>query len=140
MRCENKLRALAVLMAATPFLSPPLEAGELDGSKDIVCAVKDVVACTADGGCAEGRASDFDLPEFVILNAAEKLIRAAHESGHGAVSPVRTMERNGSHLVLQGVENSRGWSIAMDAKTGKMSASVVGDAIDFLVFGACTAP
>jgi hypothetical protein len=37
------------------------------------------------------------------------------------------------------VENGRGWNIAINTKTGRMSASGVGDAVSFLVFGACTA-
>ena len=88
----------------------------------------------------QGRADSFDLPGFVVLDAEKKVMRGSYESGNEAVSPVKNMERNGNHLVLQGVENSRGWDIAINAKTGLMSAAVVGDAISFLVFGACTAP
>jgi len=75
----------------------------------------------------------------VILDAKKKVLRAAYESGHDAVSPVKSMERSGDHLVLQGVENGRGWEFAINTKSGHMSAAGVGDAVSFLGFGACTA-
>jgi hypothetical protein len=130
----------ACAVAATPFLSTAVSAEGFDGSSDIVCSVKDVVGCVEGAGCMQGRADSFDLPSFFVLDAKKKVMRGSYESGNEAVSPVKNMERNGNHLVLQGVENSRGWDIAINAKTGLMSAAVVGDAISFLVFGACTAP
>ena len=42
------------------------------------------------------------------------------------------------NIILQGVENGRGWSIVISEETGKMSATVAGDEIGFIVFGACT--
>ena len=129
----------AAVMVATSFVSTAVSADGMDGSSNIVCAVVDVVGCTETGTCMEGTAASFDLPEFLILDAGKKVIRATYESGQKAVSPVKNMERSGDHLVLQGVENGRGWSIAIDTKDGKMSASGVGDAVGFLVFGACTA-
>ena len=126
-------------MVATFLVSSAVSAAGMDGSKNVVCAVIDVVGCTENGACMEGTASSFDLPEFMILDSDKKVIRAATESGHKSVSQVKNMERSGDHLVLQGVENSRGWNIAINTKTGRMSASGVGDAVSFLVFGACTA-
>ena len=129
----------ACIISATSFISAEVSAsGGLDGSKDIICSVGDVVACVEDSSCVQGTARGFELPEFVILDSQKKVIRGAYESGHKEVSPVKNLERNGEHLVLQGVENSRGWNIAINTKTGHMSGSAVGDAVSFLVFGACT--
>jgi hypothetical protein len=126
-------------LAATPFVSSAVPAAGIDGSSDIVCAVAHVVACLEDGYCLQGQAKSFDLPELLVLDTKNKVLRGTHESGHNAVSPVKNMELNGEHLVLQGVENSRGWDIAINSKTGRMSASGVGDDISFLVHGTCTA-
>lgn len=128
----------ASVMAVMPFASTAVFAGGLDGSSDIVCSVIEVTACVEDGACISGQARSFDLPEFIILDAKKKLIRAADESGHDAVSPVKNMEKSGDHLILQGVENGRGWDIAIDTKTGRMRGAGVGDAVSFLVFGTCT--
>ena len=129
----------ACAVAATPFVSTAVTAEGLDGSSDAVCAVTHIVACLEDGVCLQGQAKTFDLPELVVLDARNKVLRGTHESGHKAVSPVKNMEHNGEHLVLQGVENSRGWDIAINTKTGRMSGSSVGDGVSFLAHGTCTA-
>jgi hypothetical protein len=112
----------------------------MDGSKNIVCAVVDVVGCNETGQCAEGTARSFELPQFLIMDAGKKVVRAAFEAGHKDVaSPVKSIETSGDHLILQGIENGRGWSLAINTKDGAMSASGVGDAVGFLLFGSCTA-
>jgi hypothetical protein len=111
----------------------------MDGSKNIVCAVVEVVGCSETGECVEGTARSFELPQFIIMDASKKTIRADYEAGHKDVSsPVKNMETSGDHLILQGVENGRGWSLAISTKDGSMSASVAGDAVSFLLFGSCT--
>ncbi len=140
MRNRKCSRAIAAwVVAATPFVSAAVSAAEMDGSGNIVCAVMDVVGCAEEGSCVQGRASSFDLPEFMILDAKDKVLRAAYESGVDAVSTVKNMERSGDHLVLQGVENARGWEVAINTKSGRMSAAGVGDAVSFMAFGTCTA-
>ena len=129
----------ALFFTAIPFVTTEASvASGLDGSSDIVCAVMDVVACAEDKGCVQNTARGFELPEFIILDSKKKVLRAAYESGHKAVSPVKNLEQSGSHFIMQGVENGRGWNIAIDTKNGNMSGSTVGDAISFLVFGTCT--
>lgn len=135
-KCSRFIAACAV--AATPFVSTAASAEGLDGSSNAVCAVTLVVACTQDGTCLQGQAKTFDLPELLVLDAKNKVLRATRESGLKAVSPVKNMERNGEILVLQG-ENSRGWDIAINTKTGRMSGSSVGDDVSFLAHGTCTA-
>lgn len=129
---------IACFITTTPFIPAVVSAEGIDGTKDIICSVRDVVGCTESGQCLQGSAQSFDLPDFVILDAKKKVVRSAYESGHKAVSLVKNMELSGNHLVLQGIENSRGWDIAIDTKTGSMSGAVVGDAVSMLVFGTCT--
>lgn len=71
------MAAWAVMV--TPLVSGGVSAAEMDGSIDIVCAVIDVVGCLEEGGCVQGRTRSFDLPEFVILDAEEKVQRAGSE-------------------------------------------------------------
>jgi hypothetical protein len=130
--------AAVAWVAATPFASAVVSADRLTGSRDIVCAVMDVVGCLEDGGCVEGPAREFELPEFLVMDSSEKVFRSAYESGEKAVSPIRSMQKDGEHFIMQGVENGRGWDVAINTETGRMSASVVGDGVSFLAFGACT--
>jgi hypothetical protein len=140
MRNRTGAGAIAAwVTVAASFTSTSVAAEGIDGKRDVVCAVMDVVACLEEADCLQGRASSFELPEFIILDAKAKVIRPAYEGGEKAVSPVKNVERNGTHLILQGVENGRGWDIAIDTESGKMRAASVGDAVSFLAFGSCTA-
>ena len=128
----------ACVATAVPPVSTAAAAEATEGSKDIICAVVDVVACAEDGSCVQGRAKDFDLQQMVILDREKKVVRSTHETENNSLSPIKNMETSGGHLIVQGVENSRGWSVAIDTATGRMSGSGVGDALSFLVFGTCT--
>ena len=131
--------AAACVIAASPFVSTTATAEGLDGSRDMVCAVIKVVGCVEDAGCVVGQAKSFDLPALIVFDAKKKVVRGTHESGHEEVSPVKNMESSNDHLILQGVEEGRGWDMAIDSKTGEMRGAVVGDAVSILVSGACTA-
>jgi hypothetical protein len=41
-------------------------------------------------------------------------------------------------MILQGVENGHGWSMSIDQKTGRITTTVSGEEVGFMVFGACT--
>ena len=131
--------AAACVIAASPFVSTAVSAKGLDGSKDMICAVIKVVGCAEGAGCVVGQAKDFDMPALVVFDAKKKVVRGTEESGHKEVSPVKNMELSNDHLILQGVEEGRGWDIAIDGKTGEMRGAVVGDAVSILVSGTCTA-
>ena len=138
----KKSKSLGVMTACflfvSTFISGPGIAAEIDGSKDIVCAVMEVVACVEDSPCVQNTARGFDLPELIVVDSKKKVLRATAESGQKATSPIKNMEIDGSHLIMQGVENSRGWNIAINTESGKMNGSTIGSDISFLIFGTCT--
>lgn len=138
---QNKIYSLSVsacLFMVTPLISNGAISESFNGSNNIVCAVKDVISCVENTACVQGPVSVFELPEFIIMDAKKKVIRASYESGHTATSPIKTLENNGDHLILQGVEEGRGWNVSIDAKNGNMNGSGVGDGLGFLVRGNCT--
>ena len=58
--------------------------------------------------------------------------------GPKRASPIRAMDKTEHQLLLQGVELGHGWSMAIDAATGKMAVTMVDRHGAFVVFGACT--
>ena len=129
----------ACFITATPLIATEVSAASnLDGTANIVCASMDVVACVEGSACIQGSAQSFDLPQFVILDTKKKVMRADYESGHKGTSAVKNIEKSDGHLVLQGIEKGRGWSIAINTKSGDMSGALAGDGVSFLIFGNCT--
>jgi hypothetical protein len=116
--------------------SPTLAAG-LDGTSNLMCAAINVVACVDSGNCRQGQAKHFDLPEFLLLDAQQQVVRGTDVSGVKEVSPVKNMETSGNQLILQGVEEGHGWVMSIHMESGDMSATVTGEEVSFIVFGAC---
>jgi len=140
MRKRIRSSALALgLGMATTLLSGGASAAAFDGTANLVCAAIDVVGCVNGPGCMEGQASTFELPQFMFVDFEKKLIRATGESGHNEVSPIKNFEQTEKQVILQGVENNRGWSAAIDRQTGKMTVTSAGSDVSFMIFGACTA-
>ncbi len=109
-----------------------------DGTSNFICATQGVMACVDGAICSRGQARDFDMPDFMMVDFKGKMIRATYDSGKEATSTIKNMESSGNQLILQGVENNHGWSVAVHRENGRMSAGAVGDEVSFTLFGACT--
>ena len=105
----------------------------------MVCAVVSVVACGEAHACYHGLAKQFNLPEIMIVDMSAKQVRGTAESGLKQDSPIRHAESTGSQLVLQGVENGHGWSMAIDRASGRMATVLSGELVSYMIFGTCTA-
>jgi hypothetical protein len=144
---ENKMRfeirkrgAAAALAASAALLAPGASAEGLDGSRDMVCAAVSVVACGEGPSCFQGLARTFELPEFMFVDMKAKVVRATAESPFKDVdSPIKNSETTRSQFVLQGIENGHGWSMSIDRASGRMVATLSGELVSYMIFGACTA-
>ena len=139
---QFRMRALGAplaLGAASALFTGAASAQGLDGSRSMVCAAVSVVACGDAHVCYHGLAKQFDLPEVMIVDMAAKQVRGTAESGLKQDSPIRHSESTGSQLVLQGVENGHGWSMAIDRASGRMATVLSGELANYMIFGTCTA-
>ena len=117
-------------------------AADFDGSKNLICAAIDVVACTEGTrgpNCMQGHARTFDLAEFFTINFKKKEIRATGNNAN-EVSPIMNQEKTDTQVFMQGVEHERGWTATVDQADGTLTLSVSGQDVSFVIFGACTAP
>lgn len=133
----KKFKALSLLVSL--LIAPNLlVAGSFDGSAPLLCAVIDAIECGADGNCVMGSAESENLPQFVEISFKDKVIKATKGSEIKRVSKIKQVDHNAGSLIMQGSEDGRGWNIIINEKTGKLSATVAGDRVGFIVFGACT--
>jgi hypothetical protein len=140
MRNRKTSSALALGFGlTTALLSSAPSVLAFDGTSNLVCSAIDVVGCVNGPGCMEGTARSFELPQFMFVDFENEQVRTTDESGHNAVSPIRNSETTERQVILQGVENHRGWSAAIDRQTGKMIVTSAGPDVSFMIFGACTA-
>jgi hypothetical protein len=71
----------------------------------------------------------------------QKVVHATYhaESEKAASSPIKNSEISGNQLILQGIENNHGWTMAIGRESGRMNLSAVGHEVSFTIFGACKA-
>lgn len=143
MNINSKVLSAAILLGITLFASSSVNAkDEFNGSSNLICAAFDVMACLDGGKCSRGEARDFDMPEFMSVDFKKKVIHTSYDADsekQTANSPIKNSESSGNQLILQGVENNHGWSMAINRESGRMSVSAVGDEVSYTIFGACQA-
>jgi hypothetical protein len=125
--------ALSLAGPATGAEEEPM----ITGKKNLVCASQNIVVCGEGANCLQGTASDFELPTFMFVDFKSKSIRAVGEDS-AVTSPVKTYEVTDQTLIMQGYENHRGWTAAVNRMTGGFTVSATGPDMNFTIMGVCT--
>jgi hypothetical protein len=124
---------LNLLAAALSVAMAPAIAADFDGSKPLICSAIEANDCAMGVGCLKGLAEDVNVPQFIRLDFTGKTIGA-----RGRTSKMLNHSRAGGMLTMQGIENSRAFSITINEKSGKLVGAIAGDEEGFVIFGACT--
>lgn len=127
---------LIFLLLLTPITAP---AADFDGTKSLICALKDDYECSPDG-CERVTSEAINLPQFLKLNFKDKQITTVREGVQVRTTKMDRVDSPGSNLFLQGLENNLAWSLIIDKAAGKMMLTIAGDEAGFVIFGACTTP
>ncbi|OAJ63060.1 hypothetical protein A6V36_19655 [Paraburkholderia ginsengiterrae] len=124
----------ATVLAILAGLAPSLGLGaDFDGSKPLLCATIDAHFCNIGEVCFRTLPEILGAPAFVHINFAKKTIVGSQRS-----TAIRYMEAGENQLLMQGTELGYSWSIALDTKSGGMSATLVNREDVFVLFGTCT--
>ena len=135
----NKIRSILLTFGFAAMLLPVgASAADLDGSSNLVCAAVDVIGCANGPGCREGSAKEYGLPQFMFVDFKKQQIHATDETGLDVVSEIKSSEITEQQIILQGIENHRGWSVTIDKANGELTVVSSGSGASFMVFGACT--
>jgi hypothetical protein len=140
-----KIYGLMVMLIC--MFSFPAMAGDFDGSKELICAVMNLVECQPGGKCQQVTAEDVGIPHFWKINFKEKKISAIQADGSKRSTTIENFEKIDGKIIIQGAEDGIegvrdgvGWSLAIAEETGKTVLTASGDEVGFVMFGACTLP
>jgi hypothetical protein len=118
-------------------LAPHALGAGFDGKTALECAPAAVAECDLDAACETVPREEVDLPESLKIDFAAKKI--VNQDGSRS-SPIRSVDVEDGVLIVQGSQNGRGWSLAIDRASGRMSGTIAETAGAFVVSGACRAP
>jgi hypothetical protein len=94
-------------------------AADFDGSKMIICAPVEAMDCPPGALCQRGIPDDIGAPAFIRIDFGKKVVIGPKRS-----TPITSIEKSESQVLLQGSELGYGWSIAVDQQGGQMSATL----------------
>ena len=141
------VKIFGIMATIICMFSVPAVAGNFDGSKELLCAVMDIMECIPGGKCQEVTAEEVGIPNFLRIDINEKKLSATFGDGSKKNSAIKNIEKIDGKVILQGAEDGiegirdgLGWSLAIDEENGKMVLTASGDAVAFVMFGACTLP
>lgn len=129
---------LPLLMLPVYALASNAVAESFDGSKPLLCATVETIECGPHAECQYGTADSLGFPQFLHIDTGKKAIGADKPDGTRLNATISSISKLDDRLVLQGVENSLGWSVSISRATGRIAVAIAGDDVTFMVFGACT--
>lgn len=134
------MKSFGIACAAALAFGLPMAAaaGPVDGKADLICATLRTVECGSAGECLEGSAEDVNAPSFFHVSFDTGTIRAERPDGSKLDTAIQTKTAVEGGIVLQGVENGRGWSTVINTATGRTVVAAVDDDVTFSIFAACT--
>jgi len=125
--------ALLIVMAA-----PLLLADDVTGASKLLCTSVEATSCRDDGDCITDVPWSFNIPQFIEIDIAGKMLSTTKASDEVRQSPIQSLVRIDGAMVIQGLEQGRAYSFVINNKSGRLSAAVARDGITVTVFGACT--
>ena len=120
------MRPLILAAASLVLLAiAPAFADDVTGADNLLCTTVRATECFADGGCFPGSPKEWSAPRFVKVDFKEKMLRTTAASGEDRSTPMKSIEREGDRIFIQGVQDSRAFSIVLDQDSGTGSTAVV---------------
>ena len=129
--------AFPLALCASFALTAVAPAAGFDGKSALECAPAALSECDTSAVCEIVPHEEVQLPDALKIDFAGKKV---FSSDGARSSPIHTVDVEETVLILQGSQNGRGWSIAIDRATGAMSGTIAEVAGAFVVTGTCKAP
>jgi hypothetical protein len=129
---------MALVAAALIIAAVPSPADDVRQADQLLCSGGSATVCHEDGTCESGPPRRWNIPDFVILDLAGKMMRTTAASPEPRQTPIETVKRDGGLLILQGSEMGRAFSFVITEETGTLSVAVAREGVTVAVFGACT--
>jgi hypothetical protein len=129
------MRRVAVLtMASLLGVAGLSSASDFDGEHALICSFESASQCDTDAQCSTVNIGEIELPESIGVDFKGSRLR----SPDGArTSPIDAMAVSNAVLVAQGNQNGRGWSMAIDRATGRMTGAITDTEGTFVLTGSC---
>ena len=135
-KSDSRRRTVLALALGGLLALPSAATAALDGSTPMLCSLASLMECDA-VKCERITADDAELPGFVRVDVPRGTVTSVPG---GKQTSIKSATRLDGRLILQGVENGRGWTATIAEDSGKMAIAVADQDHAFSIFGACVTP
>ena len=115
-----------------------VQADNLEGVDEMVCAAAQVQICIENDTCYAATPAELDVPNFVVINIKKKTISTTKSSKENRSTSFTSAAKSAGLIYLQGIEGERAFSFVIDEASGHMTVAISHDGLSVSVFGACT--
>ena len=105
-------RAILTVVLGTGLVVSTAAASPYDGSQPVICSFMESVECSEEK-CDKGDADDVVIADFVRIDFKKKKISIPDEGRRDEFTEIRTIEKLDDHVILQGIDSGRGWSLSI---------------------------
>jgi len=134
----NKLTMAALAGLVGVGAASAATASDYDGSKPLVCAAIEAVACRPEVECKRGTAESLGLPQFFWFDIAAKTVAEKGLDGQTRSTAIQTVSRGPTQMILQGSKDNLGWTGVISKASGKLTLTGSDGKVAMAIFGACT--
>ena len=127
-----------VMILLITVLPTAASADDVKDAEAILCTAVQATVCHLEGDCEIGAPWSWNIPQFIEIDFAQKMLRTTRASGENRQTPFKNIEREAGLIFLQGVERGRAFSFTIEEDTGLASIAVARNGMTVSVFGACT--
>jgi len=113
-------------------------ADDLRGADRFLCSTLQATVCFADGECGIVPPADLNIPQFIIVDTKAAKLQTTVASGVNRETKADSVKRVDEHVVMQGYESGRAFSLMIRVENGQAAFSSVADDRSVIVFAACT--
>ncbi len=116
----------------------PAAADDVNGANDILCSTLETTVCFAGGQCVPIFPAELNVPQFIEIDVAAGRLGTTAASGENRSTVAQTVVRNSGHLLLQGMESGRAFSLVIDEISGEGTFASAAEGRGVIAFAACT--
>lgn len=113
-------------------------ADDLRSAERFLCSTLQATVCFADGECGIVLPEDLNIPQFIIVDTKAAKLQTTAASGANRETRTDAVRRADGHVVMQGFEGGRAFSLMIREENGQAAFASVADDRSVIVFAACT--
>ncbi|MDX1379933.1 MAG: hypothetical protein R3233_02375 [Xanthomonadales bacterium] len=133
-----KFRSMPSLVLAACLPVFPALADDVRGAERILCSTMDAHVCFPGAECTRMSPEELNIPHFIEIDVDSGRMSTTEASGLNRSTDAQVAERHDGHLLIQGHEQQRAFSLMIDAATGHASLASAGMDRGVVAFAACT--